>query len=82
MRALVFDAAAAIFFVTLLHTRTQSQVSEHGNLLAAIHAAEKNLQERVDEMVTGFRQARQSLITSELLDVVAGFEALTGRKPD
>jgi F-type H+-transporting ATPase subunit gamma len=66
------------FFVTLFRACAESQASEHGSRLAAMRAAEKNLQERVDEVGLKFRQARQGLITSELLDVVAGFEALTG----
>jgi F-type H+-transporting ATPase subunit gamma len=67
-------------FVTLFRACAESQASEHGSRLAAMRAAEKNLQERVDEVGMEFRQARQGLITSELLDVVAGFEALTGGK--
>lgn len=66
------------FFVTLFRACAESQASEHGSRLAAMRDAEKNLQERVDELGTEFRQARQGLITGELLDVVAGFEALAG----
>ncbi len=64
------------FFVTLFRASAESQASEHGSRLAAMRAAEKNLQERADEVGLAFRQARQGLITGELLDVVAGFEAL------
>lgn len=65
------------FFVTLFRACAESLASEHGSRLATMRVAEKNLQERVDEVGMAFRQARQGLITGELLDVVAGFEALT-----
>lgn len=67
------------FFVTLFRACAETQASEHGSRLAAMRVAEKNLQERVDDLETEFRQIRQGLITGELLDVVAGFEALTGK---
>jgi F-type H+-transporting ATPase subunit gamma len=40
-----------------------------------MQAAEKNLDERLEEITGRFRRERQAHITSELLDVVAGFEA-------
>lgn len=64
------------FFVMLFRACAESQASEHGSRLSAMRAAEKNLQEREAEVSTEFRLARQSQITSELLDVVGGFEAL------
>lgn len=66
------------FFVTLFRACAESLASEHGSRLMAMRAADKNLQERVEELSTEFRQARQGQITGELLDVVAGFEALAG----
>lgn len=64
------------FFVTLFRACAESQASEHGSRLAAMRAAEKGLNERVDEVGAALRQARQGMITSELLDVVGGFEVL------
>lgn len=65
------------FFVMLFRACAESQASEHGSRLDAMRQAEKNLQDRTDEVGTAYRQARQAKITSELLDVVAGFEALS-----
>jgi F0F1-type ATP synthase gamma subunit len=46
-----------------------------------MQAAEKNIEERLDELHGAFNQLRQSAITEELLDVVTGFEALSkGRR--
>lgn len=64
-------------FVTIFRGCAESQASEHASRLAAMQAAERNLDERVEEVTMVFRRARQDAITSELLDVVSGFEALT-----
>lgn len=39
--------------------------------------AQKNIEERLAELVAEFNNQRQTAITEELLDIVAGFEALT-----
>ncbi len=67
------------FFVTLFRASAESQASEHASRLAAMESAERNLDERIKDEMTIFRRARQDAITSELLDVVSGFEAITGR---
>jgi F-type H+-transporting ATPase subunit gamma len=64
------------FFVTIFRACAESQASEHASRLAAMHSAEKNLQERLEEVTTLFRRVRQEAITTELLDVVSGFEAV------
>jgi F-type H+-transporting ATPase subunit gamma len=65
-------------FVSIFRACAESQASEHASRLAAMQSAQRNLDERVDEVTMVFRRARQTAITSELLDVVAGFEAITG----
>ncbi len=64
-------------FVTLFRACAESQASEHASRLAAMQSAQRNLDERLEEVTMVFRRARQNAITSELLDVVAGFEAIT-----
>ena len=64
-------------FVTIFRACAESQASEHASRLAAMQAAERNLNERKDELTMLFRRARQNTITAELLDVVSGFEAIT-----
>jgi vacuolar-type H+-ATPase subunit B/Vma2 len=41
-------------------------------------AADSNIAGHIEEVTMAYRRARQDQITTELLDVVAGFEALTG----
>ena len=41
-----------------------------------MQSAESNLDNRLEEVTAVFRRARQTAITSEVLDVIAGFEAI------
>jgi F-type H+-transporting ATPase subunit gamma len=43
-----------------------------------MQAAERNLDDRLEEVTQLFRRARQSAITAELMDVQGGFEAIAG----
>ncbi|MDQ2088938.1 F0F1 ATP synthase subunit gamma [Marimonas arenosa] len=54
----------------------ESLASEHGLRLAAMQAAERNINETLDALATRHRSKRQEAITSELLDIVAGYEAM------
>lgn len=65
-------------FVTLQRALAESLASEHAARRAAMHAAERNLDDRLAELRGQFNQQRQSAITSELLDIVSGYEVLTG----
>jgi F-type H+-transporting ATPase subunit gamma len=65
------------FFAALFRGCAASQAAEHASRLSAMQSAERNLDERLDEVTMVYRRARQNAITSELLDVVAGFEAIT-----
>jgi len=65
------------YFVMLFRACAESLAAEHGSRLAAMQAAERNIDERLDEVTGQFRRVRQEHITSELLDVVSGFEAVS-----
>lgn len=62
-------------FVSIFRAGADSMASEHATRLAAMQAAERNIQENLEEMNGAFRRRRQQAITEELLDIVAGFEA-------
>ena len=64
-------------FIALFHAGAESAASEHSTRLMAMQAAERNIEERLEDMNTDYRRLRQDSITAELLDVVAGFEALS-----
>lgn len=65
-------------FVTLSRACAESLASENASRLASMQNAERNILERFDELQAQFHQQRQTEITGELLDIVAGFEALDG----
>lgn len=65
-------------FISIFRACAESQASEHASRLSAMQSAQRNLDERLEEVTMAFRRTRQSAITSELLDVVSGFEAITG----
>jgi F-type H+-transporting ATPase subunit gamma len=67
-------------FVSLFRAFAESLACENASRLASMQVAEKNIDERLRALTTESRQLRQENITSELLDIIASFEALTGRK--
>ena len=66
------------FFVSLYRACAESLKSENTSRLAAMQMAEKNITELLGQLSTQLHQQRQTTITEELLDIVAGFEALNG----
>ncbi len=58
----------------------EAKAAEHGARLAAMQAAEQNIEEQLDRLRNQYHRLRQAQITSELLDVVSGFEALRGKR--
>jgi F-type H+-transporting ATPase subunit gamma len=66
-------------FVSLYRAFANSLASENASRLAAMQSAQKNIEDHLSELQSQYRRQRQSVITSELLDVVSGFEALTGK---
>ena len=67
-------------FISLFRACAESLASEHLMRLKTTQAAEKNIQERHDELIAEFRTRRQDAIDAELLDIGAGFEAVGDRK--
>lgn len=63
-------------FVSIYKAFANSLASENASRLAAMQNAEKNIEERLEELHVHFHRQRQMTITEELLDIVAGFEAM------
>jgi F-type H+-transporting ATPase subunit gamma len=55
----------------------ESAASEHGARMTAMRNASKNAGELVDSLTLALNRARQAEITQEILEVVAGADALT-----
>lgn len=56
---------------------TNSLASENEARLASMQAAERNIQEKKSSLYTQYNKVRQQSITSELLDIIGGFEVLS-----
>jgi len=55
-----------------------SVAAEHAARMAAMENASRNSEEMIDALTLKYNKARQSAITKELLEIVAGAEALNG----
>jgi F-type H+-transporting ATPase subunit gamma len=75
-QALFSGLVREYLFVALFRAFAQSLASENASRLASMQGAEKNIEESLAELQGRFHQQRQMSITEELLDIVAGFEAL------
>jgi F-type H+-transporting ATPase subunit gamma len=67
-------------FIQITEAILQSQAAENAARLAAMQAAESNINERLDELRGKYNQQRQAEITAEMLDIASGFEALRFRR--
>jgi F-type H+-transporting ATPase subunit gamma len=66
------------FTVSLFRAFAESAASEHASRLRSMQAAERNIDQKLDELRADYQRRRQDAITSELLDIVSGYEALSG----
>ncbi len=64
-------------FVSLYRAFAESLASENARRLASMQNADKNIEEQMMDLHVQFHRTRQMTITEELLDIVAGFEALS-----
>src|ERR687884_460003 len=63
---------------TIYRALLESAASEHGARMTAMRNASKNAGELIDRLTLEMNRARQAEITQEILEVVAGADALTG----
>jgi len=56
----------------------ESNASEHGARMTAMHKATDNATELIRELELNYNKARQAAITKEILEIVGGAEALKG----
>lgn len=65
-----------ILCISLISFLNFSLISEHFIRMTNMQAAEKNIDEKLAEMNLLFQQQRQEEITGELIDIVAGYQAM------
>lgn len=56
----------------------ESQAAEHAARMTAMDSATKNASEMIDDLTLQYNRARQAAITTELIEVVSGANALEG----
>lgn len=78
-RAVRLSLTRTLVAVDLHRAVAQTAVAVHASRLAAMQAAERNIDERLEELRRSYHQVRQAILTDELLDVVSGFETMGER---
>ena len=83
----IFEPSKEEIVLTLIPKSLKTQLykgirdsfaSEHGARMTAMHKATDNAGEMVKELKLTYNKARQAAITGEILEIVAGAEALNG----
>ena len=62
--------------VTLLRALLESMASELGARMTAMDSATKNASEMISSLTLVYNRARQAAITTELMEIIGGAEAL------
>lgn len=73
--ALVRQLTVARLFISFV----EALASEHSERLLSMQGAENNIEERLESLRTTFRREQQSAVTSELLDIISGYELMTAK---
>lgn len=77
-KAIVNDLLPKSIKMQLFKALRDSFASEHGARMTAMHKATDNATELRDQLKLTYNKARQAAITNEILEIVAGAEALNG----
>lgn len=64
----------------LFRIQLESRASEFGARMTAMEQATRNAEKMMDTLTLAYNRARQSAITTEILEIVSGAEALRGRE--
>ena len=64
--------------ITIYRAILEGMASEHGARMTAMRAASEAAEEMIDDLTLEMNRVRQASITQEILEVVAGADALAG----
>jgi len=77
--ATLLDRLLRQYITTLMHRAfLESIASEHGARMTAMDSATANARDMIDRLTLQMNRARQAAITTELMEIVSGAEALKG----
>jgi len=74
--AIMAELLPSYIDITIYRALLESTASEHGARMTAMRNASDNAAEMIDKLTLDMNKARQASITQEILEVVAGAEAL------
>ena len=72
----VDSSSARYTEISIFRALLESTASEHGARMTAMRNASENAGEVIDDLTLEMNRARQAEITQEIMEVVAGAEAL------
>jgi F-type H+-transporting ATPase subunit gamma len=76
-QAAIFERLVPIYIeITLLRALYDSVASELGARMTAMDSATKNAKEMIAKLTLDYNRQRQAVITTELIEIIAGSEAL------
>jgi F-type H+-transporting ATPase subunit gamma len=75
---IIEDLLKKHFAIQVYRAMSESVAAEHGARMAAIENATKNAGEMIRSLTLTYNKLRQSNITTELIEIVSGAEALKG----
>jgi F-type H+-transporting ATPase subunit gamma len=62
----------------VFHAMLEATASEHGARMTAMDSASRNASDMIDRLTLAMNRARQASVTTELMEIVGGAEALNG----
>jgi len=73
----ILDTLVPLYLQTLIHQAfLETEAGEHASRMTAMDNATRNASELVDSLTLDYNRARQAAITTELIEIVSGAEAL------
>jgi len=73
----ILDTLVPLYLQTLIHQAfLETEAGEHASRMTAMDSATRNASEIVDSLTLTYNRARQAAITTELIEIVSGAEAL------
>jgi F-type H+-transporting ATPase subunit gamma len=75
----IFERLVPIYIeISILRALYDSVASELGARMTAMDSATKNAADMISRLTLRYNRQRQSVITTELIEIIAGSEALQG----
>jgi F-type H+-transporting ATPase subunit gamma len=78
-RGSILDVLVPMYIeITILRALYESVASELGARMTAMDSATKNAKDMISALTLQYNRARQAAITTELMEIIGGAEALNG----